>query len=182
MALADTRSRYGWISIINHWAIAALILGLIAFGLILEGLPRSPMKGDLIQVHKLLGVLALTLALLRLGWRALQRSPGAVEGQPALAETLRTALHATLLVATVLLPLSGIVMSLYNNHPVSLLGLYTIPAQGEVGWLAATGHIVHEWGSYLVLLLVAGHALVSLKHHFIDRDDTLSRMLPDRTA
>ncbi|MBB4264957.1 cytochrome b [Roseospira visakhapatnamensis] len=177
MPLTDTRSRYGWISIINHWTIALLILGLIAFGLVLAGMPRSPDKGALIQVHKTLGVLALALALVRIAWATLQTRPGAVEGQSVAAERLRDLLHRTLLVATVALPASGVLMSLYNGHAVAMLGLFTIPAQGEVAWIAGPAHLIHEWGSYLVLALVAGHALVSLIHHFWNDDPTLRRML-----
>ncbi len=182
MTVTDSRDRYGWVSVINHWAIAALILGLIALGIVLGDMPRSPQKGALMNVHKTLGMVALILALMRIAWAATQTRPGAIEGQPAIATRLRDLLHITLFVATVALPLSGVLMSLYNDRGVSVLGLFVIPGQGEVGWVAALSHGVHEWGSYLVLALVAGHSLISLKHHFVDKDPTLRRMLAgDRT-
>jgi len=182
VTLTDSNNRYGWVSVVNHWAIAVLILGLIALGIVLGDMPRSPQKGALMTVHKTLGMVALILALVRIAWATTQTRPGPIEGQPAIAARLRDLLHITLFVATVALPLSGILMSLYNNRDVSVLGLFVIPGQGEVGWMAALAHGVHEWGSYLVLALVAGHALISLKHHFLDKDPTLRRMLVDNRA
>jgi len=182
MFLTDSPARYGWITIINHWLIAVLILGLIAFGLVIADMPNSPSKGSFIQIHKLMGVLALALAVIRTAWYLFQTRPGPAEGDSPLAAQLRVGMHIALLVATVVLPVSGMLMSLYHGHPVSLLGLYVIPAQGEVAWISGPAHMVHEWGSYLVLALVAGHALIALKHHFFDRDDTLRRMLPEPRA
>lgn len=177
MTLTDSRDRYGWVSVINHWAIAALILGLIALGIVVGGMPRTPMKGALMDVHKTLGVVALILALARIAWAATQTRPDTIEDQPTIAVRLRALMHTTLFAATVVLPLAGILIPLYRDRDVSVLGLFVIPGQGEVDWVAALAHGVHEWGSYLVLALVAGHALISLKHHFLDKDPTLRRML-----
>ncbi|MQX38100.1 cytochrome b [Roseospira navarrensis] len=177
MALLNTRDRYGWVSILNHWTIAALILGLTVFGLVLEEMPRGPDKGALIDIHKTLGVLALALALARIGWSALQPHPAAMADASPKAVRARTIMHGLLIAATLALPISGILMSLYHDHAVSLLGLATIPAQGTVAWIAEPAGVVHALGGKLVLLLVAGHAVVSLKHHLWDRDPTLRRML-----
>jgi len=177
MSLVDSRSTFGWISIVQHWVIAALILVLIAVGLIIANMPDGPTKGSLIGLHKMTGVAALALALVRILWGQTQTQPGAIEGSPAIFVWARKAMHVSLLVFSVLIPLSGVLMSLFFNHPVNILGLFTIPAQGEVLWIAMPAHFVHEWGSYALLALIAGHALVSLKHHFMDHDATLRRML-----
>lgn len=35
-----------------HWIVAIAIIGMLAFGLYLEDLPRSPEKGELMGLHK----------------------------------------------------------------------------------------------------------------------------------
>jgi cytochrome b561 len=182
MRLTDSKTGYGLVTIVNHWAIAVLMLGLIAFGLILEGMPRSPDKGALIGLHKSLGVLVLLLALVRIGWRAWQPAITPFAHQPKWEPLAARAMHLTLIAATILIPLSGVLGSLYGGHDVSVFGLFTIPAQGEVSAVRAVTHVIHGPGSYLVLALVAGHALVSLKHHVLDGDTTLRRMLTSRVA
>lgn len=182
MALTDTRTGYGWITIINHWLTAVLILGLIAFGLVLEGMPRSPDKGALIHLHKSLGVLALLLALVRIGWRAWQPRIVPFAGQPDWEPRAAQAVHLALIAATVLVPLSGVLGSVYGGHDVAFFGLPLLAAQGEVAAIQAVAHVVHVWGSYLILAIVAGHAVVALKHHFLDGDTTLRRMLSPAPA
>ncbi|MBB4286343.1 cytochrome b [Roseospira goensis] len=182
MRLTDSKTGYGLVTIINHWAIAVLMLGLIAFGLILEGMPRTPDKGALVGLHKSLGVLALALALVRIGWRAWQPAITPFAHQPRWEPTLARAMHLTLIAATILIPLSGVLSSVFGGRDLTVFGLFTIPALGEVAAVRSVAHVIHGPGSYLVLALVAGHALVSLKHHFLDRDTTLRRMLTSRVA
>jgi cytochrome b561 len=37
--------------------------------------------------------------------------------------------------------------------------------------------VAHRWSGWLVIILAGMHMLAALKHHFIDRDGTLKRML-----
>jgi cytochrome b561 len=180
MSMKDSRAGFGWMSIVNHWSVAVLILGLLASGLVLEEMARGPDKAWLIGVHKQLGVLALVLALWRVVWSWMQtEAPGAVPGSSPWTARARVGLHLVLVIASVALPVSGVVMSLYHGHDVGFLGL-TIPAQGEVEAIASPAGAVHALGGTLVMVAVAGHALVALKHHVVDRDPTLVRMLRAR--
>jgi cytochrome b561 len=80
-----------------------------------------------------------------------------------------------------LIPLTGWLA--YTEHvkrslgvpPASLFGLFRIPLLPD---FAINWHLIHNWGGKAVLALIGLHALAALKHHFIDRDDTLRRMLP----
>jgi cytochrome b561 len=48
--------------------------------------------------------------------------------------------------------------------------------------LVATARLVHNVLAWSCGLLVGGHILVAIKHHLIDRDDILLRMIPARPA
>jgi len=177
MALTDSRSGYGWITIINHWTVAVLILGLVAFGLILEDIPPEANKGFWIGLHKSFGLLALALTLVRTGWRVWQPAIEPFADRPAWEPKMAHLVHVILIGLAVVVPLSGVAMSLFSGHDVSFFGLYTVPAQGEVEWVGAVGHFVHEFGSYAMLAVIAAHAAAALKHHFIDGDITFRRMV-----
>ena len=176
MKLHDTRTAYGWMSIVNHWSVAALILGLLVSGMVLENMAGGPAKGMLVGLHKQAGVLALLLTLWRIGWRMTQENTGALESASPWAARARATVHLLLLAASVALPVSGMLMSLYGGHDIAFLGL-TIPSPGEVPAIAGPAHAVHGIGGKVVIAGVAAHALAALKHHFLDRDVTLVRML-----
>ena len=176
MPLRDSPRTFGWMSILNHWSIAVLIIVLLVSGLVLEEMAHGAAKGALIDVHKQLGVLALLLALWRIGWQRLQERTQAVPESATWTRRARAALHLLLVVASLALPVSGVLMSLYGGHAVSFLGL-TMPAQGEVAAIGEPAHVVHALGGKLMIAAIAAHALAALKHHFIDHDATLVRML-----
>ena len=77
------------------------------------------------------------------------------------------------------LPVSGWVMSSAGGFPVVYLGILQLPdlvAKNKP--LFETMKEVHELLAYGLLGVVALHTLAALKHHFIDRDSVLVRMLP----
>jgi cytochrome b561 len=76
------------------------------------------------------------------------------------------------------LPLSGWLASSAEGGAVSFFGVATLP-QWNVG---AGGEELfeeaHEVLGNILLVLVSLHVLAALKHHFVDKDDVLLRMLP----
>ncbi len=176
MAMKDTRNAFGWMSIVNHWSIAALIIVLLATGLVLEDMARGPEKAWLIGVHKQLGVAALILALWRIAWSSSQATTTPIPGTSRWSVRARAVLHICLVALSVALPASGMLMALYNGRDIAFLGL-TIPAQTELAAIAEPAHVIHEVGGKFLLFAVGLHAAAALKHHFIDRDRTLVRML-----
>ena len=38
--------------------------------------------------------------------------------------------------------------------------------------------LAHHWINYTLAAVIVLHAAAALKHHFVDRDDVLARMLP----
>ena len=76
-------------------------------------------------------------------------------------------------------PISGYLYTTAANVPVVYLGLFQIPALFEgSAELKALFKPVHYWLNMLLLVTVMAHVGAALKHHFIDRDDVLKRMLP----
>lgn len=161
-----------------HWIIALAIIAMLVFGLYVEDLPRSPEKGELIGLHKSIGVLILILALIRIAWRVISQYPEPLGQMSKWQELIAKLTLLVLILGTVLMPVSGIIMSIGGGHSVGLFGLELIAGSGEkMETVSRVGHIMHGLGGKLMIAFLVLHILGAIKHERIDKDGTLSRML-----
>ena len=163
-------------SVALHWLVAASVICQLALGFWLSTLPKGPEKGEWVQMHKSIGLIVFALALVRIAWRMRVGFPVALTaGWERHAARLS---HLALLGATIVMPVSGVVRSLAYARPVSVFGWPVVPQllaeknEGLYAVVAAT----HDVSAWALIALLALHATAALKHHFVDRDDTLSRM------
>lgn len=178
MQLLDSDKRFGFVSIVNHWLAALLIIGMLGLGLYMADLPKGPWKGQLFAIHKSFGILVLMLGAARIGWRLGNALPEPVDTSRPLLRTIARLLHPLLMVMMLALPLSGWAMSSAGDHPVSFFGLFTLPPLlvPDKG-LAEILTNVHSALAWTLIALLVVHAGAALQHHFIARDATLRRML-----
>lgn len=173
--------RYTRTARLLHWLMAALLIGLLGLGFYMHDLPLSPEKLQLYAWHKWAGVSAFLLAALRLGWR-LTHTPPTLPGSMPVAHRLAAhAGHALLYVLMFAIPLSGWLMSSAKGFQTVWFGILPLPdllsKDKALGDLLAQAHLILNLAFVAIL---AGHIGAALKHHFIDRDDILTRMLPQR--
>ena len=109
--LRNTRARWGALSQLFHWLIAALIGVQIALGLIGTELPLSMTKLATLARHKSLGITLLALMLVRLAWRALNPTPALPDTLKPHERVLARITHTGLYVLVIALPLTGWIMS-----------------------------------------------------------------------
>jgi len=163
-----------------HWLMAALLFGLLALGFYMSDLPLSPNKLKFYSWHKWAGVTAFLLLAFRLLWRITHRPPALPDSMPKLMQFAAHAGHLALYGLMIAIPLSGWLMSSAKGFQTVYFGILPIPdlldKNKELGNLLA---IVHESLNFLFIAVLAGHIGAALKHHFIDKDDILTRMLPD---
>jgi cytochrome b561 len=171
--------RYSLPAIGFHWLIAALILGNLAFGWIIADLPLSPAKLKDLAWHKWIGITVLWLSGLRLLWRLWAPRPAVLASHADWEKHLATLAHLALYVLMFALPLSGWLMSSAAGVPVHYLDLFVLPdllpRDRELAAMLKNAHGVIALGLTGVIAL---HILGAVKHHLIDRDSTLARMLP----
>lgn len=182
--MADTREKFSGTTVALHWIIALAILGALAYGMWIHDLPKGELKTFHIRNHKTAGMLILALALVRVGWRAIQGFPKPVAPAPGWEKGLSHLTHTLLLVATVAMPLSGIYFSEMNGHGVSVFGLEVVPqfiAKEAVDKATAEqAFLVHSTLAWGIIALVVLHLAGVLKHVIISKDGTLRRMLGAR--
>jgi cytochrome b561 len=159
--------------------MALLLVGLFAVGLYMHELPLSPWKLKIYSWHKWAGVTAFLLVLARLAWRHGHRPPALPAAMPAPLRFAAHAGHAVLYVLMIAIPLSGWLMSSAKGFQTVYFGVLPIPdlleKNKELGDLLKE---VHETLNFLLAFVVVGHVGAAFKHHLIDKDDVLTRMLP----
>jgi cytochrome b561 len=172
--------RYTATAVSLHWLMAIGLVGMFAFGLYVADLPLSPNKLKFLSWHKWAGVTLFTLALVRLAWRIAHRPPALPAHMGRGEQFVAHAGHGLLYLLMFAIPLSGWLMSSALGFQTVYFGVLPLPdllqKNKELGDLLRTVH----WGlNMLLAATVVGHAAAALKHHFIDKDDVLTRMLPD---
>jgi cytochrome b561 len=166
-----------------HWAAGAVILGLIALGWIMvHGGLDSAATFDLYQRHKSWGFVALALTAGRLAARFASSSPQA-PASPRWERRLAASTQGSLYVLTICAILSGwlVVSASPLPVPTRFFDLIVIPniARADPSLFAAA-ELAHETAAWAIAALVALHVAGALKHHLLDGDDVLKRMLPRR--
>lgn len=171
--------RYTRTAISLHWLVAIAIVATFALGIYMHELPFSPEKLKLYSWHKWAGVSIFLLVMLRIVWRLLRRPPALSAAVPDWQRQAAAGVHLLLYVLMLAVPVSGWLMSSAKGVPTVLFGVLPLPdllgKDKELGELLET---VHKALTFGMAGLVLAHAGAALKHHFMDRDDVLVRMLP----
>lgn len=175
--IKNTPNAYGLFSKALHWAVALIIFGLLILGYYLDELSYSSIQFTLLKLHKSFGLLILWLVALRIIWNRWSKKPKGLDSHTKLEKTLAKIVHIFLYAALIGMPVSGWIMSMSGGYPVAFFGL-EIPAfidknsdLNKLSWQ------IHKVLSYALIAGIVLHAVGAFKHHFIDKDKTLDRMV-----
>ncbi len=172
-------ARYTNLAITLHWLVAVLILCAFPLGVYMSDLHLSPLKLQLFSYHKWIGVTVFLLVVIRLLWRATHTPPALPASIAVWQQRAAHGLHLLLYGLMFVIPLSGWLMSSAKGVPTVYLGLIQLPdLLGKDKTLGHTLENVHASLNYFMLALLVLHVAAALKHHWVERDETLARMLP----
>lgn len=179
MKLKNTGSGYGLVSILLHWVMAVLLIGMYFLGDYMVGLDYyDSWYHTAPGWHKALGVIAFALLLLRLVWKYLQTRPAPLASYHAWEVWLGWLTHAGFYLVLLVVCLSGYFMSTAKGAAVEVFGWFEVAALTSLNEvqtdLAAE---IHEISATVFILMVLLHIAATLKHHFVDKDRTLFRIL-----
>ena len=162
-----------------HWLMVFALLASFALGLYMQALPLSPDKLKFYSWHKWAGVTIFLLVLFRLLWRLTHHPPAPPADMPAWQRVAAEAAHWLLYVLMIAIPLSGWLMSSAKGFQTVYFGVLPLPdLLAKNKELGETLTSVHQALNFTLAGLVPIHAGAALKHHFMDRDGVLARMLP----
>jgi cytochrome b561 len=170
--------RWSAATIALHWLSAVLVILLLGLGWFM--VHGAATKFDLYQLHKSLGFLSLAFLIARLAARLGSAAPSGPPSTPLWERRLAGAAHAAFYLLLLAAALSGwlVVSAAIIPVPTRFFDLVVIPnLTGADAALEATATVIHYAASRLIMALMIVHVAAALKHHFIDRDDVLARMV-----
>lgn len=180
--MSSLPTRYSKVAIAFHWAIALMIIGLILFGILMTN-PDTPNRFMLYQLHKSFGIMVLILSVFRLIWRLGHKAPDLPDGMKRWEAAAAKFTHIAFYVIMIGMPLLGWAMVSASPLPIPTELFWTIPwpdmpfipESKDVEGVLKTLH--KNIGKFTIALILL-HVGAALKHHFINKDNVLARMLP----
>lgn len=177
MMWKNTRTGYGLINIMLHWLIAVWVVGLFALGLYMVGLGYyDPWYHRGPALHKSLGLLLFAALVLRLLWRFINPVPYSL-AKRRWERSAASIGHGLLYLVLFLVILSGYLIAAADGRAIAVFDWFSVPALRFLERQADLAGDFHEVLAWCLIGLAVVHSLAALKHHFIDRDPTLVRML-----
>jgi cytochrome b561 len=175
--IVQNRTVYTRTAVALHWFIALLITAGFTLGATMTDLHMSPRKLKLYSYHKWIGITVLGLVLIRLLWRLTHPAPPD-EPMPRWQRIAAHVTHWLLYLLMIATPIVGWLYSSASGYPVVYLKLWQLPdLVAKNKKLADVLVQVHGLLAWTLFCLVLLHVAAALKHHFLDRDATLKRML-----
>ena len=172
-----------------HWLVAAFIFAGVVLIWCVDYVPDEQVRW-VINTHKSIGITVLGLAIYRLAWRLTHTPPALPSNYSRWEHRASSLAHGLLYVLIFLMPLSGWLHdSAWKDaatHPMQIFGLFPWP---RIGWIMSLEPglkeslhdvfgLVHTISGYGLYALVALHVLAVVKHHVVDRESEMRRMLP----
>lgn len=177
--LQNSKHRYGLIARLLHWTSAILVTSLFALGLWMLSLDYYDKWYTLgPHYHVSFGVLFAGLLIFRIIWRCCTLQPKPEPSISQIEHKAASITHLFIYILLVLIIISGYLIPTADNRGIEVFSWFTLPSLGS--FIEQQEDIAgrwHLWLAYILMGLVVLHILAALKHHFIDKDNTLKKML-----
>lgn len=175
MALKNTTEKYGSIAKFLHWLTALLIIVMLFIGYFMDNWGSAAIY----NLHKLIGLSILGLVLVRALWAIINRRPRLPDDMNKLEKFLAHCVQGLLYLCMFVMPLSGWAMSTAAGHyPHIGSMIFPLPGIPLNQTLAGNLFAIHSTSAIILITLISLHILGALKHHFIDKNTVLKKMLP----
>jgi len=177
--ILNTTKRFGLVSVFLHWLMAVVMFGLFALGWYMVDLTYyDPLYNTLPFIHKSIGILVALIFLFWVAWKWFNPTPGPLQGRSRFEIIASRLMHSMLNILIALIVLSGYLISTADGSGVDVFDLFEVPATVTgIPQQEDIAGLIHEYLAYTLIGLVLVHAAAALKHHFVDRDNSLRRML-----
>jgi cytochrome b561 len=157
-----------------------LLTALFVMGLYMTSLDYyDPLYHSLPWWHKSMGLFVFLLLVKRVLWKLINPQPTPLKTHQKWEQRVAELTHKLFYLLIFSIIVSGYFISTAKGKGIEFFNLFEIPAittqlQEETADLIGNAH---EIMAISLAVLVVLHALGALKHHFIDKDNTLKRMI-----
>jgi cytochrome b561 len=175
--LKTSGEKYGILRRFNHWVVGLMFIALLVVGVYMSNFAQAPLKWDLYSMHKSFGVIIMLFIAARIIWLLFDNK---IDNK-SLTKFERIAsasTHGILYLLMIIMPVSGMLMSMAKGYSVKVFDWFTLPMLVEKNETIATAaSITHEFGGYVAIAMVLFHIVAALYHHFVKKDNVLRRMV-----
>jgi len=179
--MKDTKQNLSPLSVTLHWLVGTFVIAMLVVGLAMEELELR----FLYPIHKSIGIILFAFIVWRVWWRAVNGWPAPLGDDPRWQHIAARATHWVLIIGTLLMPLSGIVMSIADGRGLYVFGLELLAANRDAAGkiivinepLEHLMHTVHAVTGKVLIAAIVLHIAAALWHHTVLKDATLRRML-----
>lgn len=181
MSLLNTQTRYGSLSILLHWLMLLLFIGAYGFVEFHDMFPKgSEQRGLMMSLHFSFGMTIFLLVWVRLIARLMAPTPAITPAIPKWQHIISNLFHAALYIFMICMPFAGYIGRMLAGRVTYLFGI-PLPVFLDVNKdLAKTILETHMTVGNIGYFVIGFHALAALFHHYVQRDNTLTRMIPER--
>lgn len=193
--MRDSKQKFSTATVVLHWIVAITLFGLWPLGFYMA----RTRSYSLWPLHQSTGTVLLVVILIRLAWRISNGWPQPVSVYSRVEQVLAKAVHWTLVVALVVMPLTGLISGYAGGYDITVFGWQILPDNPNHAIVAADAihklrvnprsealhdflQVVHIVVSRILAAAILLHIAGALKHHLIDKDGTLRRMLGARVG
>ncbi|WP_417661143.1 cytochrome b [Pseudomonas sp.] len=181
MTWKNTEHRYGSLSISLHWLMVLLFIGVYACIELKGNFPKGSDTRELLkQWHFMLGLSVFALVWLRLLARLIAPTPKIVPAIPQWQAIPAQLMHLALYALMIGAPLAGWIILSAAGKPIPFFGMELPALVAKNPDLAKQVKYWHELAGTTGYWLIGLHAVAGIAHHYLLRDNTLTRMLPQR--
>jgi cytochrome b561 len=175
--LKNKKDSYGLVAILLHWLSAIIIFGLFGLGYWMVDLNYySEWYKTAPMIHKSIGMILFVIILFRLFWKVVNIKPIAIGNKFEIK--ISKIVHFVLYLLMLVIFISGYLISTGDGRGIEIFNLFTIPAFNELIENQETiMGVIHKYSTYSLMFLVTLHALAAIKHHFINKDNILKRII-----
>ncbi len=176
MSYRSSSSAYGSVAILFHWLSAILAAGLFISGLWMVGLNYYSSWYQIAPYyHKSFGLMLTAIIIIRLIWKLFDITPKPIGTRTEViaSKLVHLALYALMLAIFI----SGYLIATGDGRPVSFFGIIQVPSLINAKGIEIIAGNIHFYAAWSLTGLVFLHAAAALKHHFVNKDKVLKRML-----
>jgi cytochrome b561 len=174
MSLMNTQDSFGSVTRTLHWLLAVLVIGMLTIGLLLDDI-GSPL---VYQLHKLTGLVVLTVAIISIIWNMCNIRPGYPASVPRWQQIIAKSVQHLMLLGALIMPLSGWAFATAAGKPPAIGSLtLAMPFIGPNPTIIHWGVTIHGFVANILIGLIAIHTLAALTHHFVLKDNIFKRMV-----
>lgn len=184
--MRDTNTKLSLLTIALHWIVGLTLIGLLGVGIYMDNFEVYA----LYPIHKSIGIIIMAFVLARVVWRVINGWPESVSSGNKLEHLAAKAVHWVLILGTLAFPISGMMMSGAGGHGLFVFDWELLPKNVDPSnprmsiplneGVAQAGKWLHGMLSNVMIAAIVLHVAGAFKHHLVDKDGTLSRMLGRR--